>query len=369
MASKPTSSAASFRLFLLTLMVVQNSSVVLLGRYTRSSSGKSEMYVVNHLILTTEFMKLVFSAILEYSVTKGQLIKSIKENIIDVPLDFLRILVPSLLYLVQNTLLYVALSNLSAPLFQVTYQTKVLTTALVSVVMLNRRYSLQQWVCLFFLGIGVAVVLLGESHANQSSEETEEADADAEEKEESDKPEQSLSIGLVSVFIACLSSALAGVYFEKVLKKSTKNEFGKERPPVSVWMRNFQLAFFSVVIAIGQYTTLSGDEAEKPFLFGFNSTVWVLCLLQAGGGLLVAAVIKYADNVLKGLATGVSVIVSSACAVILFGTALGVQFLAGAFIILASVYFFANDLPTCLAGKESGSKKEDIEMKPLVLPK
>eukprot|EP00957_Ditylum_brightwellii_P181709 13842499-Ditylum_brightwellii.AAC.1 len=225
MASKPTSSAASFRLFLLTLMVVQNSSVVLLGRYSRSSSGKSEIeeekIFKRNFVCPSNFpwknviAQLVFSAILEYNVTKGQLIKSIKENIIDVPLDFLRILVPSLLYLVQNTLLYVALSNLSAPLFQVTYQTKVLTTALVSVVMLNRRYSFKQWVCLFFLGIGVAVVLLGESHANQSSEETEEADADAEEKEESDKPEQSLFIGLVSVLIACLSSALAGVYFEK----------------------------------------------------------------------------------------------------------------------------------------------------------
>ena len=33
--------------------------------------------------------------------------------------------------------------------------------------------------------------------------------------------------------------------------------------------------------------------------------------LQAFGGLVVAAVVKYADNILKGFATSVSIVVSS----------------------------------------------------------
>eukprot|EP00565_Helicotheca_tamesis_P007885 CAMPEP_0185724054 /NCGR_PEP_ID=MMETSP1171-20130828/657_1 /TAXON_ID=374046 /ORGANISM="Helicotheca tamensis, Strain CCMP826" /LENGTH=373 /DNA_ID=CAMNT_0028391829 /DNA_START=203 /DNA_END=1324 /DNA_ORIENTATION=+ len=371
-SKKSLSSQASFRMILLTLMVFQNSSVVLVGRHTRSSVSKSDMYVVNHLILVCEFLKLVLSAILEHIVTDGQLMKSVKENIIDNPLDFLRTLVPSLLYLVQNSLLYIALSNLSAPLFQVTYQTKVLTTALISVIMLNRRYSLKQWICLFFLGIGVAIVLLGEGSAKISSEENADPKSVVEKVEaevvEPDEPAQSLFAGLFAVFIACISSALAGVYFEKVLKKSTKNETGKERPPVSLWMRNIQLAFFSVIIAFVQFLMLKGADLEKPFLYGFTAEVWILVILQAGGGLLVAAVIKYADNVLKGLATGVSVVVSTACAVIFFGTTLGVQFVCGASIILSSVYLFTNDIPSCLTRKRKGGEKEN-EMKPLTLPR
>lgn len=40
------------------------------------------------------------------------------------------------------------------------------------------------------------------------------------------------------------------------------------------------------------------------------SVYFVLCS-QAFGGLVVAAVVKYADNILKGFATSVSIIVSS----------------------------------------------------------
>mmetsp|Transcript_15172 Transcript_15172/g.28526 ORF Transcript_15172/g.28526 Transcript_15172/m.28526 type:complete len:377 (-) Transcript_15172:401-1531(-) len=354
MFSNLKTNSSSFRLLLLALMVLQNSSVVLIGRYTRDSQSAAELYVVNHLILVCEVMKFFFSCILEHQYTNGQLVKSMKENIIDVPLDALKIIIPSLLYLLQNTLLYVALSNLSAPLFQVTYQSKLLTTAIVSVLMLQRRYSPKQWVCLTALGIGVAIVVLG------AQEDKPKTTSDA------DKPEQNLITGLVAVTIACFSSALAGVYFEKVLKKPTSDGV-QTKAPVSLWMRNIQMAFFSVCIALfNNYTSygMNDTDKQKPFLHGFSSWVWILALLQAGGGLLVAAVIKYADNVLKGLATGVSVVTSTACSMVLFGTPLTVQFLTGAIIILSSVFFFSNDIPGSTKKKNEGTSGDD-EKRPL----
>ena len=42
--------------------------------------------------------------------------------------------------------------------------------------------------------------------------------------------------------------------------------------------------------------------------------------LNATGGLLVAMVIKYADNILKGFATSLAIILTSVVAVFLFGT-------------------------------------------------
>ena len=300
-----------------------------------------------------------------------------KENIFDRPIDALKIIIPSLLYLVQNSLLYVALSNLSAPLFQVTYQAKLLTTAVVSTIMLNRRYSFKQWICLSLLGVGVAIVVLGESSGSKDDKDAsaqngdnkneEAADAASEAAEESaGDNKQNLFVGLIAVSIACLSSALAGVYFEKVLKKPT-NEGGAARAPVSLWMRNIQMAFFSVCIGFIQYMSLKGDDAKKPFMHGFTPWVYVLVSLQAGGGLLVAAVIKYADNVLKGMATGVSVVFGSVCAVFLFGTELSGQFFTGASLVLGSVYFFSNELP-CKTAKVLETDKT-TEMKPLTLPK
>lgn len=284
----------AFKLMLLVGMVLQNSATVLVGRYTRSSPAVEDLYVVNHLILVTEVGKLLMSCAFEYYTTNGQLVQSIQQNVIQRPYDALKILVPALLYLVQNSLLYVALSNLTAPIFQVTYQAKLVTTAIVSVIMLNRRYAFQQWICLVVLSLGVAIVVLGES-GNASKSTT--------------AGEQSLVKGLAAVTIACLSSALAGVYFEKVVKAVGQSENEKAKP-VSVWMRNIQLAFFTILTALIQgwwSATPDVDGVHKPYFHGFTKWVWILVALQAGGGLLVAAVIKYADNVLKGLATGVSV--------------------------------------------------------------
>lgn len=349
--------SSSFRIFLLILMVIQNSSVVLVGRYTRDSKSASELYVVNHLLIVCETMKFILACILEYKLTNGKLMQSIQENIIDVPLDALKISIPSMLYLLQNTLLYVALSNLSAPMFQVTYQSKLLTTALVSVIMLQRRYSIKQWICLTALGVGVAIVVLGASEDKV--------------EDETNKPEQSLTVGLTAVTIACFSSALAGVYFEKVLKKPTTGANGEQKKPVSLWMRNIQMAFISVIIALFNGYRLTGADAEKPFMHGFTFWVWVVVMLQAGGGLLVAAVIKYADNVLKGMATGVSVVTSTACSMVLFNTPLTIQFAFGAVIILISVYLFSNDIPGFVSRKDKVvmESADDLEMqKPLTSP-
>lgn len=357
----------AFRLFLLFMMTAQNSSVVLVTRYTRAGIPNDDLYVINDLVMITEVGKLVLAAALEYNHTNGGLLRSIKENIFDRPLDFFRILIPSLLYLIQNSVLYIAISNLTAPMFQVTYQCKLLTTAIVSVVMLQRRYSMKQWTCLTFLGMGVAIVVLG-ARENKGDEEAKEGDVNA----------QNLFTGLVAVTIACMCSAFAGVYFEKVLKRPT-NDGGQARAPVSMWMRNVQMAFFSICIAlINMYreygdrgftgeTDENSDPITKPFLHGFTGWAWVIVALQAAGGLLVAAVIKYADNVLKGMATGVSVATGTFASTFLFGTTLSMQFGMGAAMILVSVYFFSNDLPAACGG--GGKKaKSDTEMKPM-LPK
>jgi len=353
----------NFRLLLLFLMVVQNSAVVLFGRYTRADKTEEELFVINDLILVTEAGKFILALVLEYRSTNGNLAKSIKENIIDAPVDALKILIPSMLYLLQNSLLYTALSNLSAPIFQVTYQSKLLTTAVVSVVMLQRTYSLKQWICLVILGFGVAIVVLGEKKNDEG---------EAKETEEGGVVAQSLTVGLLAVTVACFSSALAGVYFEKVLKKpvmiSSENGVEKTKNPVSLWMRNIQMAFFSIVIAIVNGNFANEANNSKGFLHGFTPSVWTVVLLQAGGGLLVAAVIKYADNVLKGLATGVSVVASTACSMVLFDTPLTGQFAVGAVFILSSVYAFSNNLPCeVLEPKREQNKAADVELqKPLV---
>jgi Nucleotide-sugar transporter len=120
-AAAAANAMSSFKLILLVFMVLQNSSTVLVGRYTRSTSAsiqESDLYVVNHFLVVTETAKLLLAALLESWTTRGKLFKSLHQHCFQNPMDALKIMVPALLYLVQNTLLYVALGNLTAPIFQ-----------------------------------------------------------------------------------------------------------------------------------------------------------------------------------------------------------------------------------------------------------
>jgi UDP-sugar transporter A1/2/3 len=130
------------------------------------------------------------------------------------------------------------------------------------------------------------------------------------------------------------------------------------------------LAFFSVAIALLQtFHDSSSSSDANSFWHGFTGWVWILVALQAGGGLLVAAVIKYADNVLKGLATGVSVVVATVASMLLFGTPLSTQFTTGATLILGAVYLFSNNVPGRRGRSSSSSPNTSVaEMKP-ILPK
>jgi UDP-sugar transporter A1/2/3 len=317
----------SLKLVLLILLVFQCATTVLIGRYTRSSVPESDLYEVTHHILVCEIAKFLLSLLLEFYYTGGELRQSLEIHIVQNPQDALKISPLALLYLLQNTLFYIALKNLSAPVFLVTNQAKLVTTAIVSVIVLGRSYSVCQWICLMLLSAGVAIIVLGEQAQSTSVK---------------GENNQNLFIGLSAVCFSCYSSAFAGVYFEKILKNESTKQCTNEP---SLWMRNIQLSFFSIVVASFQ---MGFNDNGKPFFHGFSILAWVLVAMQAGGGLLVAAVIKHADNVLKGLATGVSVVLVSFISALLAKTNnLTEQFIVGAFLILCSVYLFSNPIPSC----------------------
>uniref|UniRef100_A0A2I2ZAK3 Solute carrier family 35 member A3 n=1 Tax=Gorilla gorilla gorilla TaxID=9595 RepID=A0A2I2ZAK3_GORGO len=109
-------------------------------------------------------------------------------------------------------------------------------------------------------------------------------------------------VGLMAVLTACFSSGFAGVYFEKILKETKQ----------SVWIRNIQLGFFGSIFGLMGVYIYDGELVSKNGFFqGYNRLTWIVVVLQALGGLVIAAVIKYADNILKGFATSLSIILST----------------------------------------------------------
>ena len=122
-----------------------------------------------------------------------------------------------------------------------------------------------------------------------------------------------------------------GVYFEKILKGSQ----------TSLWLRNVQLGMYGTIIGIVGMQIKDGPKiAEKGFLFGYSRLVWSVVLMQAFGGLLVAVVVKYADNILKGFATSFSIVLSCIVSVYLFSFQLSVQFVVGALLVVSAIYLY-----------------------------
>lgn len=123
----------------------------------------------------------------------------------------------------------------------------------------------------------------------------------------------------------------SGVYFEKTLK-------GTHTP---LWARNFQLATFGVIIGtVGMYINDGDKIKEKGILFGYHKLVWAIIAMQAFGGLLVGVVVKYADNILKGFAAAVAIVISCVVSVYLFSFKLSVPFVSGAGLVMLATYLY-----------------------------
>ncbi|XP_022230471.1 UDP-N-acetylglucosamine transporter [Drosophila obscura] len=338
---------------LLTL-TLQNAILGLSMRYARTRPG--EIFLSSTAVLMAEFAKLItclFLVFNEEGKDAQKFVRSLHKTIIANPVDTLKVCVPSLVYIVQNNLLYVSASHLDAATYQVTYQLKILTTAMFAVVILRRKLLTTQWGALLLLVMGIVLVQLAQTVTGTggSSDSSSSAGGDAA-SSSSAGPEQNRMLGLWSALGACFLSGFAGIYFEKILK-------GAE---ISVWMRNVQLSLLS--IPFGLLTCFVNDASrifEHGFFHGYDFFVWYLVLLQAGGGLIVAVVVKYADNILKGFATSLAIIISCVASIYIFDFNLTLQFSFGAALVIASIFMYGYDPSSRSGAKQTAQTVSDEE--------
>lgn len=278
-----------------------------------------QRYLTSTAVLMNEVMKLAIASVIAFRDTSRNLpnasYTSVTRTLYNQAFssDSWKLAIPAALYTFQNSLQYIAVSNLDAATFQVTYQLKILTTAIFSVTMLRRRLSAKQWLSLVILMVGVAIVTVFSSKtvASPSSSKHVARDLKSSQSGTPEHPPMNSAIGLMAVITACATSGLAGVYFEKVLKDSAK---------VTLWVRNVQMSFYSLFPALFIGCIFKdGQEIQRiGFFAGYNNMVWAAITCQAVGGLLVAVVVNYADNIAKNFATSISIILSFFASVWLF---------------------------------------------------
>jgi UDP-galactose transporter len=196
---------------------------------------------------------------------------------------------------------------------------KILTTAGFAVLILDKHISTAKWRALLLLVLGC--VLVASPAYNQPAEciadpggEIINAEVDKEGTADVAVGASTMQtvLGFGAIFAMNAISGFASIYFESMLKVGEKK--------ITIWERNFQLAFCSIwlLIAVVMYEIWTGVQ-DLVFFQGWTINTVLIALIQAGGGLLVAACLKYADSILKTLATSGSIVLSAVLGYLLLG--------------------------------------------------
>ena len=289
------------------VVLVQNSAHVLLLRYTRVAGGGCAEYIASIVVLFSEALKLVFCTLLAVLLGQGEHLLALFGAR---RVDTLKLGVPALCFALQNNMQFVAASHLSPGLLQMANQTKTIATALFGIALLDRWLSKTQWVAIAILVVGV-VTAQWQTPTDDGSD---------------------VAVGLAASFVVSTSSGFASVYLERILKGDD----------TSIWVRNVQLCLFSIPL---QIVTIGVRDADRVRtlgpLHGFCASTWATVAMFAFGGIVVAVVIRVADNNLKNFAMAGSIVLSLGVSIPLFGFRATPLFCVGAGLVIGSIFLYA----------------------------
>ena len=332
---------------LLLLLVLQNSATTILVTHTRSSPLPGRpLYLGAAAVLMSECLKLsACLALITHE--EGGVMQMAQEVWLAVVVrwrDTRRMAVPALCYGLQNVLFYVALSNLTPTAYQLWSQSKTLFTALFFVTILKQVLKPRQWFALGLLTAGVALVQVAEVATKAGGPASVAASASGA------VPAAAVAVGIAAVLASSILSGFANVYFEKVLKEADAScEIDEACAPASLWMRNVQQGLFAIpqaaallLLSASARTTLR----THGLLAGFTPAVWLVTVLTAGGGLLVAGVVKHADNVLKTYATAVAILATCTFTAVSTGVLPSLGFMQGLLLVIGSMFLYNSPLPS-----------------------
>lgn len=319
-------------LMVLILLAVQNCSKNLLMRYVMKDRPQ---FLTSAAVLGCEFLKLTASCsyILLY---EKRSVQSILQYLKEDYRNMMLLIVPASAYNLQMSLEYVALANLNAAVFSVLVQTKLLFTATFSAAILRTRLKYIQVISLVLLTVGVMLCNLSGSNDGPSTSTVMDA---------------ATIKGITATLGIALSSGFASVYTEKVIKAPRNKvvlalQSNDNNSEYGLAYTQVQLSTMSL-FTIGVYACWTDYTAivTHGLFHKFTGAAFVSIFNSALGGLIVAAVLKYADSVLKGYATAMSVILTGVLSMLLFGTNLSVLYFLGIVnVVIAVLLYNGKDL-------------------------
>lgn len=345
-AAVSTSSAASgiskTGLQVLVLLAFQNCTKNLLLRFVMKDKPE---FLTSAAVIGVELVKLVLSTMYILVVDRKPLsscVTYMKED----SRNTMLMAVPAAAYSLQMTLEYIALSNIDAALFSVLVQTKLLATAGCAVLLLGKKIKKVQFISLMLLTVGV--MLCNMKDYGSKPEESLESDGAMENEEVGGGliagilAADAQTKGILATLGIAASSGFASVYTEKVIKAQRPASSKLKKEDYGLAYTQVQLAVVSLVL-MGLFCVFTEMEVilEKGLWYGFNGPAFFSIFVSALGGLTVAAVLKFADAVLKGYATAISVILTGVMSMILFDTHLNIIYFLGIGNVVCAVLLYS----------------------------
>ena len=292
----------SIRTIILVALCLQNACYTLVRKY----STKYEDVSAKEILIVSEIIKIAFSIYMvlnEPDSTKSDSQGKGINKLIWLLKHSSKMLILAGIYGAMNILSFVALQYIGAGEFTICAQLKILTTAGFSVLVLKTSLTSTKWRALALLVLGC--ILVASPSFNQ--------------KTDGSTGMEFLQIfGYGAVLTEVVLSGFASIYFEKVVKSTTEL--------VTIWERNFQLGVYSLIMYGGiimyenYFITPEEGVIQRIAWSNWTFITFLVSVLGAAGGLLVAATLKYADAILKTLA---------AAGAIVLATVLGHYFLDG----------------------------------------
>eukprot|EP00121_Abeoforma_whisleri_P006286 Awhi_evm1s5714 len=308
-----TSNDNFMKLVCLSAMVFFNVSLIITMKHTKNDTIP---YNSKTVVLFSELLKMVASFFFLYYEHDhfSDFQKVVREVVFGKPREILKMAVPSTLYTIQSNLLFYGISQLDVATYQTLLQSKIFTTSFFSVTILKRSLSTNQHVALFLLFIGISFVQVSQMGRTQKTGD-----------------DGNLMFGSAAILLASVSSGFAGIFFEKVLKGHA----------TSIWVRNIHLGFFGTLSSVVSLLSDFESIQSEGLIHGYTNYVVLAIALYAINGLLVALVVKYADNILKCFASAIAVVLSVICSIYMFNFTATPSFFAGLIFIILSVVLFS----------------------------
>jgi len=302
---------ASLSQLFLVLLLIQNVGYTLLRRAVGTSASGSP----SSMLIVGEAIKMSVSA--AFTVTD----KSPSEappGIARIPWLIKhgqQMFLPAFIYWCMNLLSYVALSRIDAAMFTICAQCKILTTALFSMLFLGRRISMTKWRALCCLVCGVITITEFSLQENARKHASDIPEAQA-------KDVYEFMVGTAAVLLEVTLSGFCSIYFEKVVKS--------KKVKLSVFDRNVQLATYSIILYLPNFFW-------DGLFANWSYTTVIVSFLGAAGGILVALSVKYADSIMKSIATSGAIVFTALFGFLFLDGPMGLPTVVGSIVTICSI--------------------------------